>query len=293
MKPTISKWSRFLPKDNTGLSIRQNTNNGFVVIELDYFADPEKRSKEWMQAAKSGLPARQWAVEYERAWDVSAGRPVFEGDFVRAQHVLGASVPPDPRFPIFRGWDFGGNQSCVFMQVQGSRVIVLDEMPNKGVNTRRFAPEVIRHSYAHMGPDFRYIDIVDPSAAWEGKTAEGKACVDVMREEGLEPFAAQTNDPEKRIAAVQRLLLPYIEGRPVLQINPHCTMLIKGFEFGYHFPERPSQSRKMDRPVKNLYSHIHDAFQYVALRLDAHTTRKDDEDIAYESVLTHYHWTAS
>ena len=289
MPPHIDKLSKYMPEKPVGLSFKRNPKNGFIIVNLDYFADPEKRSPEWKKMAMEGMPPRRWAVEYERAWDVSAGRPIYIDCFHRAQHVLAKPVGPNPDYPIFRGWDFGGNQSCAMVQCVGSYVYVLAELPNGGVNTRRFAPEVIRFCNSEFG-DAHYVDIVDPSAAWEGKTSEGKACTDVMRELGLEPMAASTNDPEKRIDAVIKLLTTYASGKPVLQINPDCDMLIKGFEFGYHFPDKPSQQKKMDRPVKNLYSHIHDALQYVALRIIAHNNTGGDEELEYERAQLRYHF---
>jgi hypothetical protein len=287
VKPGVANWERFMPEDRTGFSVRQNKKNGFVVIELDFIADPMKRATEWIDAERQGMPPKQWAIEMQRSWETFLGRPIYEGAYHRHLHVLAAATAPNTNYPIFRGWDFGGNQSCCITQIIGSRLVVLDEMPNGGVNTRKFAPDVIAYCNANFGSDFHYIDIVDPSAAWEGKTAEGKACTDVMRDEGLHPVAAPTNDPEKRIDAVIRLLMRNdTDGKPCLWVNPHCTMLIKGFEGGYHYPDKPTQSKKSDRPVKNLYSHIHDALQYVALRMMSHEKRTRDEDTDYESSLT-------
>jgi hypothetical protein len=271
MKPKahVNPFARFVPSDPTGFRVRQNSKNGFVVVELDYYADPEKRSPEWKETTRQGLTPKQWAIEYERSWETFEGKPVYDGAYHKHLHVLGNAVPANLNYPIFRGWDFGGNQSVAICQVIGQRLWVLDEMPNAGQNTRKFAPEVIAYSNANFGPDFHYIDVVDPSAAWEGKTAEGKACTEVMRDEGLHPLAASTNS----------------DARPCLLINPHCTMLIKGFEGGYHLPERPSQSKKSDKPVKNLYSHIHDALQYVALRMQVHAKRVRSEDEDYERSL--------
>lgn len=288
----VDNFARFLPQDQLGLSVRRNPKNGFVVVELDYFANPAKRDPKWIEEERRGMPPKQWAVEMERSWETYAGRPIYEGAFQRFLHIAKEPIKPNPSYPIFRGWDFGGNQSVVICQIIGNKLIVLDELPNAGQNTRRFAPEVIGHCNSLFGPSYHYIDVVDPSAAWEGKTAEGKACTDVMREEGLQPVAAPTNDPQKRIDAVMKLLMALDgNGAPCLQINPHCSMLIKGFEGGYHYPEKPSQAKKADKPVKNLYSHIHDGLQYVALRMKSYERAKaytDSEQLEYEESLTRY-----
>jgi len=284
----VSELSRFLPDDPMGVSIHKNPKNGFVVVGLDYFADPERRDPKWIQEQRQTLGIKRCAVEVERSWETFAGKGIYDKAFYKHLHITPTPISYNPLFPIFRGWDFGGNQSVAICQIIDGRLNVLDEMPNKGLNTRAFAPEVISYCNSRYGSDVHYLDIVDPSAAWEGKTAEGKACTDVMREYDMLPIAAPTNDPQKRIDAVIELLMRLCpDGKPALQISPNCQMLIRGFEGGYHYPEKITQAKRMDRPVKNLFSHIHDALQYVALRMKSHNTDRSEE-IDYESAITRY-----
>lgn len=286
MKRTSEAYERHVPPGLPGFAVHRNPKNGFVVVEIDYYADPAKRDPEWVNEERRKMPPKQWAVEMERSWETYSGKAVYDKVFYRHLHVLSTPQVTDPNFPIFRGWDFGGSQSCVIGQIIGPRLTILDELPNGGLNTRTFAPEVIAFCNQRYGTDYHYIDVVDPSSFWEGKTAEGKACTDVMRQFGIVPIAAPTNDPQKRTDAVSELMLRLVDGRPCLLLNPHCSMLIKGFEGGYHYPEKPTQARRMDRPVKNLYSHIHDALQYVALRMKQYAGRERTEDLDYEQALT-------
>ena len=49
-------------------------------------------------------------------------------------------------------------------------------------------------------------------------------------------------------------------------IDRRCPSLIKGFEGGYHYKRMEvSGERYADKPDKNMYSHIHDALQYLML----------------------------
>lgn len=285
----IDKFARFLPEDATGLSIRQNERNGFVVAELDFTAQPHKRDPQWIKKQRGSMPRKRWEIEMLRSWHTFAGKPVFEDVFFKELHVLQKPREANPDYPIYRGWDFGGNQSCLMAQIIGTQVIVLDEMPNQGTNTRQFAPEVITHCNEAFGPQFIYFDIIDPSAMWEGKTATGYSCAQVMRELDLEPKPAPTNDPEQRIDAVTKFLMNSYKTERCLLINPHCNMLIKGFEGGYHYPEKPTQSKRMDRPVKNLYSHIMDCCEYLCCRALKVTKRREwDEEIEYERNFANY-----
>ena len=49
-------------------------------------------------------------------------------------------------------------------------------------------------------------------------------------------------------------------------IDRRCPTLIKGFEGGYGYKRmQVSGERFDDKPDKNMYSHIHDALQYLML----------------------------
>jgi hypothetical protein len=56
------------------------------------------------------------------------------------------------------------------------------------------------------------------------------------------------------------------EGKPVLLIDRRCPQLIKGFEGGYAYKRMEvSGERYADKPDKNMFSHVHDAAQYLFL----------------------------
>jgi hypothetical protein len=57
-----------------------------------------------------------------------------------------------------------------------------------------------------------------------------------------------------------------VEGKPAFLIDRRCQQLIKGFEGGYSYKRMEvSGERYADKPDKNMYSHIHDALQYLLL----------------------------
>lgn len=244
-----------------------NKLNGFACVELHYTADPAKRSEEWLKQAKLGLDTKTWNTEYELSWETYGGEPVYGAQFVSDLHVLPEREEAVPGFPLLRGWDFGGNQSCVICQYRDYRLYVLDELPNRGHNSRDFVPKVLEFCSFKYGADYHAIDFIDPSGMWEGKTSTGIACADVMREYGLQPIGG-IQDPSKRIDSVMRLLVQMRGGRPSLLLNPDNSMLIAGFKGGYHFPEKLIKNRRNDRPEKNEFSHVHDALQYVCTKLD-------------------------
>jgi hypothetical protein len=57
-------------------------------------------------------------------------------------------------------------------------------------------------------------------------------------------------------------------------IDPSCTRLLNGFLGGYHYKEISNSGEFYDEPDKNRFSHIHDAFQYVMVRLVGNKPKK-------------------
>lgn len=256
-------------KKNIGFKHGINKGNGFAWVQLHYTADPAKRSQEWKQRAKHGMSEKAWLTEMELSWESYAGEPVYGSEFNRELHIMDETFEPDPEYPqLLRGWDFGGNHSCVVAQYLNGTLYVLDEYANMGYNTRRIATQIQEDCALRWGENFTFTDIIDPSGMWEGKTSDGKACADIMRELGMELIPGE-QDPSRRIDAVMRLLVTMQGGKPKLQLNSSCKMLIEGFLGGYAYPEKIGKNVKKAKPEKGEHSHIHDALQYVATKLDA------------------------
>ena len=257
-----------LPKAETkGYEIWKNNNNGFACMRLHYSADPLKRSKEWKKQAMFGMDQKTWNTEMELSWEVYTGAGVYSSEFNREMHVSKLPLSPNKNNPVLmRGWDFGGNHSAIIMQYVGGRIKVLKEYANMGYNTRRIAKEIVEDCNLTFGPDYRYIEVIDPSGLHEGKTSTGMACADVMRELGLTVIPGE-QDPSRRIDAVMQFLISTVKGKPGIEIDPSCRMLIDGFAGGYHYPEKETKNQRRNKPEKNEYSHIHDALQYACTRV--------------------------
>ena len=252
-----------------GLETWINPKNKFACVRLHYTADPAKRTDEWREQAKFGMTAKAWATEFELKWEVYAGEPVYGAEFNRTLHVFDSVISPNEQVPLlFRGWDFGGNHSCVVAQYVDGHLDILKEYANVGFNTRRIAQDIQEDCAITYGDHYRWVEFIDPSGLHEGKTSTGMACADVMRELGMTVHPGE-QDPTRRIDAVMKMLVTMKSGRPMLKMNPTCRMLISGFEGGYHYPETEKKNQKMNRPEKNDHSHIHDATQYLCTRISS------------------------
>ena len=84
---------------------------------------------------------------------------------------------------------------------------------------------------------------------------------------GFETEPAPTNDPTKRIDAVNSYIIKLVDGEPGYLLSKSCQMLRKGKIGGYQYKrvQVSGEARFKDKPDKNKYSHPADAEQYMAL----------------------------
>lgn len=62
----------------TGLTIKRNAKNRFIVVTCHYTADPGKRSTEWAAEARAGMSDAKWAKEYEIDYTAQFGEKIFQ-----------------------------------------------------------------------------------------------------------------------------------------------------------------------------------------------------------------------
>ena len=57
-----------------------------------------------------------------------------------------------------------------------------------------------------------------------------------------------------------------LDGKPGFVLDPKCVNLKKGFNGGYHYRRLQTSGNRYDeKPMKNRYSHCHDALQYLMM----------------------------
>lgn len=256
----------FRMRGKPGFDRRSNPKSGFQVIDMWFWADPSKRSEEWMRKEFAGLDRNTIEREYFGERIVYGGKPVYEGAWHGNLHVADRPLRADPRFPLVRGWDFAHNHAVVVCQWTGARLRVLAEFPNLGYNTRLIAPDVLARTAA-LFPDVPGVfEVVDPAGFADGKSSTGVSCTDVLiKEHGLSVWKGIISPPARIDSVVKLATTLGSDGKPLLEVSPECRTLIDGFAGAYHYPEKATQSQRADRPVKNHpYSDLHDCLQYVA-----------------------------
>jgi hypothetical protein len=117
-------------------------------------------------------------------------------------------------------------------------------------------------------PGNRIEAVGDPAGNIRAQTDE-KTCMQELLSLGLICEPAPTNEFVARRESVAYFLQRMSSGEPGFLLDPSCKMLRKGFNGGYRYERiRASGSTKFkDRPVKDKFSHIHDALQYGCLQM--------------------------
>lgn len=167
---------------------------------------------------------------------------------------------------IYRGWDNSGNcPACVVTIVPtAQRMQVLKEFWTDKQDMVTFT-NAVKTECNMLYPEAKYVDYADPAGENKFSTSNGDftSNAQLMRDEcGIDTIKSEQN-PIMRYSSVA-LQLGKIDG---MLIDPGCTRLINGFTGGYHYPEIGFSGNYGSKPVKNKYSHVHDALQYVVVKI--------------------------
>jgi hypothetical protein len=192
------------------------------------------------------------------------GKPVYP-NFKEETHVAVGKLDINPNIPIFAGLDFGLTPAAVFAQksVLG-KWNILSELVCFDMGVTRFA-ELLRSEIAKNYPNMEVNIYGDPAGDFRSQTDE-RTPYQILRQYGLKATPAPSNDVALRIDSVDCCLTRMLDGKAAFQLSKDCINLKKGFNGGYHYRRiQTSGDRYDDKPLKNRYSHIHDALQYLMM----------------------------
>jgi hypothetical protein len=212
------------------------------------------------------MDTANWLREYELVWEALNGRAVYQDEWSHDFHVSKTSLGWNPNLAIGRGWDFGLYPACIFCQLfPHSRLIVIRECIGEDIDTERFMYEVDRLS-AEWFPNARFVEFVDPTGKNRVGT-DGRTYTQLLARKPLraKKIYLGANAPVARRTAVIDFLKENVKGQPALLVDPSCEMLVKGFNGGYMYAYL--QGTLKTKPEKNIFSHIHDALQYLCSKV--------------------------
>lgn len=251
----------------TGVEVWKNPTNKFLVIDLHYTANPEKQSTEWREAIKGGLPLRKFLMEYEKNWETFEGKPVYE-DYQKGTHSTPNAIKATAGLPLILGVDFGLTPAMVLCQLDGPQLRVLREFIALG-SIDKLAKQVWSHlsmNYQNWinQPDMIFT-VIDPAGFQRAQTDE-RTCAQMLAKAGFKKLHSGPTDWETRRSAVEHFLTTYSKQGPGLLVSETgAPTLAQGFTGGYKYAEQVYEIEPLKaRPLKNNYSHPHDALQYAA-----------------------------
>lgn len=271
-----------------GVTVWRNSRNGFKVIDLEFKADPRKRSQEWIAQSKSGMPVAEWEREYGSRWVVYDGKPVY-GDFDESCHVLNGPIVSPRRARLVSGWDAGPNDVYLAWALglvipSELAVIFIDEYQVDDGDITDFVEVVgarLRLEWAKLG-GFS-VHVADQSVFTKSGVADGKAVADVMRQHHMAPMGGEISFAVRRISVNELLTHTFksVGGKliPRFRIHERCELSIEAMRGGYVYGRANLGigGQYKPTPLKNKFSHIANAIEYVCSRLETATS-----EIPYE-----------
>ena len=208
---------------------------------------------------------KSWIDVYvmNRLGAIQDGKPVYP-QFVSETHIATEEIPIAIGVPLYIGLDFGLTPSAVFGQKVRGRWLIQSEIVAIDMGIVRFA-ELLRQEIATRFAGLDVTIIGDPAGDFRAQTDESTP-FQILRGAGLRAMPAPSNSVDLRLESVSSQLTKMSDGKPAFLIDRRCPMLIKGFQGGYAYRRmQVSGERYDDKPEKNMYSHIHDALQYLLL----------------------------
>lgn len=200
------------------------------------------------------------------------GNPVYRDSYKNDFHVSKTPLKAISQSlnPLIVGMDNGLQAAAAIgQQDQRGRVNILRECfvpedQTMGVESflDKLLVPLLRKDFAQFRPE-NVCFVLDP-ACFQRSQVDEKTIAQAVQNRGFRVIKATTNDPERRIDAVEGLLARQIDGGPAFLIDPSCTHIANGFEWGYRYKKATSATGQM-MPEKNHFSHVHDGVQYLAL----------------------------
>ena len=230
-------------------------------LELDYADRPDLLRT---------LVHGDWGITY-------IGKLVFPewDDIFKAEKP----IPYEDRIFI-RGWDNTGlHPACVITQVNYEQQwCILREFWHEDMGITDFCEWVYLWCRENL-PGARFEDYCDPAGRNRdpNKVSPKEYMMRYFKSvgakfvprEGIQTFKVRRETVASRMVTRRK--------RPLLLVDPSCTMVIDGAEGGYCYKEIGSTGIYKTEPEKNKYSDIWDACEYIATRLFM-PQREEDED---------------
>lgn len=268
--PVAAPGEKELPRyPMEGVEVWRNPGNKFVIFQLHYSANPEKRAEAYRDSIKSAMPFQQYMQEYELVWDSYEGKPVYS-DFVERDHGTQEDLLPEVGLPLLVGIDFGLTPAMIVGQLQGERLVIFCEWTEINMGAKRFMEKVVplfrlRFPY-HNNLRKSVYCFIDPAGFAKSQNDETTCAQEVAVFFSPRPGGITW---ENRRRSVEEFLIKRDKNGPMLQlVKKYCPVLLRGFNGGYRYPDKAFEKSNSEiRPIKDVHSHPHDGLQMITSSL--------------------------
>jgi hypothetical protein len=265
-----------------GIEVWKNPNNGFLVIDLHYTANPDKRGHEFREALRKVLPIRKFEMEYGKSWSTYEGKPVYE-DFNPQMHVTHEKPKVWVGLPLLLGWDSSGlTPACVVAQLQLEQLVVIKEIIGSGMGAERFVP-LVASTITTEFPQItdlatQTLSFFDPAGFKKNEITE-ETYLSKMIAGGFKQIRPGPMTWKKRVDAVTKRLVGLAKGQPkILVYESGCPTLVAGFKGGFRYSDKVTQFEPdAAKALKDAHSHPHDGLQYLCGGLEGYRAENYDE----------------
>ncbi len=190
------------------------------------------------------------------------GKPVFP-QYSERDHVSVSPIVSDRSMPLILGFDFGLHPACLFGQIAKSGGLrVLDELAPADEDLESFMVDYVNPLIHTRYAQYRVTAVGDPAARGRSGLDKRTPFDVILKFGGFRCIPTHTNNFIPRKEAVDY----FMNRREGFLLDPKLTHLRESLGGGYVYEEIKGQrGRYKERPIKNEYSHIADALQYMCL----------------------------
>lgn len=174
------------------------------------------------------------------------------------------------------GMDFGRTPSALICQVDTfGRLFVFKEIVTEDMGLVQMLEEKLLPALSVPPFAGRRVFVVADPAGNHKTEIRDETAFSTLKDHGFLAYPAVTNDPDKRILAVEKLLRARLAGEPGLQINRgECPTLVHAMGNKYRYRKK-KDGQLEERPEKlHPWSDICDALQYACLGVQANLAGK-------------------
>lgn len=199
--------------------------------------------------------------------DSLAGQAVFKNSFRPDFHVAKGPLRPVNGHPLIIGMDFARHPAAIICQVDHrGRMLCLKELERENSGVEAFInkmvyPELQKDRYRGLSSFI----VGDPAGRQRSQIGE-ESVFDMLSRVGFSAYAAQTNNIDPRLRAVEKFLIQQRDGGAALLLDPEgCPLLLRAMKHEYKYKKKRDGNLESKPDKVRPWADLVDALQYACL----------------------------